>query len=1794
MARLLSALTPVIGEDETEDSNEQYTDSVTLVDPPESATWSSGLPTLVHGADSKFFARVTETMAEMLRETEGSDDDDDDNEDYTTVPHTDDPYDFADSFFSSSRSNSTAHSTPSDSGSPSRLPPFSSYSPTSSPFNDTLRLPSSLHDTHDTPSIHTTASSPDPVQIMEIPAIPDNHNDLLSPVDLSNLQLHNFSSLDDTAESWRDSNSTDSGFVDTTKPSLTNVMSPPKSPVTSTFGLLHSPFGSPSARVLSPRLGAFIGRSPSASAQELPTTEKELVPLEDDLESLDSPTHHNAGLASARQLVADSPTPQGARLGPSRPASSASSHGDELVTTQSIYDDLSDQASSSEDDVTGSYGHTDIWDLDAGSTSIYIGQQVQSPYAPDVQQTLSQQSAQSLLLSPVREPAPSWEEREAEPSSPASSSTSHPFPVPSFNDYKIAGQSSQLVDDRDLHDEDNFDDQTGRWSLEYTQDFSSLNADATIEAIDIPEDDHAQPLAEAQDRKQVQFATPKSDVQQGPSALEDESWVAGNSGYSSADPFAAYPPDENVGQSHAEATSAAISISEDNHAQPDRKHVQFATPKDEVQQDPSALEDDSWLVGNSGYSLSADPFAAYSPEDDVTPDEGVAPSHTDATIEAVAILEDNDHAQPVPEIQARKHVHFATPKREVQQGPSAVEDESWLVGNAEYSVSADPFAAYSPEDDVTPSRPQSSQSQRCVVRFEAPWVPYNSEYSIPDDPFAADPDDIDARASAAYDEARSPTPSPAFQPDLSSIAEASWVSSSGDGDDTGVLGRLAHDTVISNANATAASVDYLEDNLSPTSNNDKEVTEDYTDVYYQDEDETQLQSNDESATLHPVARDTAPSDPPVSTAVVDHLEEDRSPKSDNDEELDTEDYSELYRRADPGVQWNDEVVPVDSVGDSSRSDGNAAGASDDYFSEDLSLAQILGRLPMTPATTTRLPPWDFAAQDTVVSNANATAASVDYLQEDLSPSSPNDKELETGDYSDVYLQPDPRFQSNDEDDSTALLGYLQPSPEPPEPESQDGDTINSLYDVYTAEAAPSPQPLPPLSDPSTPSSCLRERVFTPPPERLPRYGTPPVQSPAVPSSPPTSLGLGSFSRGGQSPSSEHYQSIHDRPPSQQSNSHSSVVSKKIPFGFRASRPSSRSSMLSNKNRSVSQLSQLSTASLNGPGEQEQQASSTPPPSASSSTGPALRPLRLSVLLQSHSASHSRSYSSTAPSSITSFSVNSSSHSNVQDSALAVPVSSRNSLLNNTSLSTPRSAPYHTTTNSIIDTARSPSLLTEDLNHLATFGSPVSAPVNAPSNWPSHHPASQHYDYRSSSRLSEPIYELEQEEDLDDTERQDVRNEPIRRPILPTPTPRSASVSRPESILHPSLHAVATPKPTLMFAIASDDVDQVRQVLENGDANPNDLVGPQSALEFALSNDQLANKLNIVKTLLAFGADPSTLKEDVVEKAPSGAKAGEDQSNEAPSHQAAKTLMEGMDPATRYYVERAKAPQTKRTSRLIHRSFFRPLTRVQYDLIGQDRALEELFKLLSIHSRQITVSPLVVMFSGPSGHGKSLLARKFGSLLDVPTHTVNMVTLRTQDDLWESYSISPVEEPTNCTLAEFLVNNEGKRCVVVLDEIEKVANDKVLWSLLMPWEHGRCSLEARSRHIDVRNVIWLCTSNIGQDLIFDHWNAREYAEEVLTRQEFLDLVALLRPQVSERLGASVLSRITSVLPFVPFTLEEKRAMSAEAIFQLGGEDALALTPDEIESLISISLSQYIPEEGARSLHRAVSNHLIDMI
>lgn len=71
----------------------------------------------------------------------------------------------------------------------------------------------------------------------------------------------------------------------------------------------------------------------------------------------------------------------------------------------------------------------------------------------------------------------------------------------------------------------------------------------------------------------------------------------------------------------------------------------------------------------------------------------------------------------------------------------------------------------------------------------------------------------------------------------------------------------------------------------------------------------------------------------------------------------------------------------------------------------------------------------------------------------------------------------------------------------------------------------------------------------------------------------------------------------------------------------------------------------------------------------------------------------------------------------------------------------------------------------------------------------------------------------------------------------------------------------------------------------------------------------------------------------------------------------------------------------------------------------------------------------------------------------------------------------------------------------------------------------------------------------------------------------------------------MSRVTTVLPFVPFSRDEKMAIAAEALYSIAGGLARNMSLVDVESLVDGALSGYLPAEGARSLYRAMSNQLV---
>ena len=85
-----------------------------------------------------------------------------------------------------------------------------------------------------------------------------------------------------------------------------------------------------------------------------------------------------------------------------------------------------------------------------------------------------------------------------------------------------------------------------------------------------------------------------------------------------------------------------------------------------------------------------------------------------------------------------------------------------------------------------------------------------------------------------------------------------------------------------------------------------------------------------------------------------------------------------------------------------------------------------------------------------------------------------------------------------------------------------------------------------------------------------------------------------------------------------------------------------------------------------------------------------------------------------------------------------------------------------------------------------------------------------------------------------------------------------------------------------------------------------------------------------------------------------------------------------------------------------------LRRARFELIGQDLAITELARCIRLHDMQLSflseqeslIEPFAVIFAGPSGHGKTMLASKVGAYLNVPTYHVNMTAVR---NLWTDRS-----------------------------------------------------------------------------------------------------------------------------------------------------------------------------------------------
>lgn len=274
-------------------------------------------------------------------------------------------------------------------------------------------------------------------------------------------------------------------------------------------------------------------------------------------------------------------------------------------------------------------------------------------------------------------------------------------------------------------------------------------------------------------------------------------------------------------------------------------------------------------------------------------------------------------------------------------------------------------------------------------------------------------------------------------------------------------------------------------------------------------------------------------------------------------------------------------------------------------------------------------------------------------------------------------------------------------------------------------------------------------------------------------------------------------------------------------------------------------------------------------------------------------------------------------------------------------------------------------------------------------------------------------------------------------------------------------------PPIFYAVATNSESMVRLFIEFGaEASAVHRSSQVPLLAFAIVNSETlqADTTAIVSTLLCHGASPHVIPKDIftpytrdTSVSPNSNTGEEMEVTELTAwcnDGARMKLAKAANISHRYFLERAtklKKPSKKRRQVAQLRNA-ENLLGIPYFLVGQSVATEMLIQRLLTHLMMPTKRPLVLCFAGPSGHGKTELARQLGHLLSLDLEVVDCTIVQREMELFgarEPFVGAEKGSPVN----NFLAEHAGKRCIVFFDEFEKTTS-QIHQALLLPFDNGR--------------------------------------------------------------------------------------------------------------------------------------------
>ena len=229
-----------------------------------------------------------------------------------------------------------------------------------------------------------------------------------------------------------------------------------------------------------------------------------------------------------------------------------------------------------------------------------------------------------------------------------------------------------------------------------------------------------------------------------------------------------------------------------------------------------------------------------------------------------------------------------------------------------------------------------------------------------------------------------------------------------------------------------------------------------------------------------------------------------------------------------------------------------------------------------------------------------------------------------------------------------------------------------------------------------------------------------------------------------------------------------------------------------------------------------------------------------------------------------------------------------------------------------------------------------------------------------------------------------------------------------------------------------------------------------------------------------------------------------------------------------------------------------LFEIHYHIVGQLSAAQQVINDITSHLLSGFRKPLVPLFAGPSGHGKTELASRMGRLLSLDIQHVDCTEMRRETDIFgPKYPYSGHEEGS--PLDKFLAEHTGLKSVVFLDEFDKTTND-VRKAMLLVLDTGMYTNRINGKRLDCSKTMWIMATNQGQEQIQGFWD--EHRENLPEERQLSvplnPLQSRLRRVFVEDFGAPLTGRIFSIVPFFPFTENEQAVVAYTFLHRLRNE------------------------------------------